>query len=103
VKPNVIRKGKLGQISDIVAFTDLLRVACCAEYWCPEILADDFVRRFAMRGANLMWFVGVGASASAGIPTAGDTIWDFKQRLFVTQRKVTLESVWDHSIAWCVQ
>ena len=60
-----------------------------------EIASDDFARRFAMRAPNLMWFVGAGASASAGVPTAGDMIWDFKQRLFVSQRHATGKSVTD--------
>lgn len=44
----------------------------------PTIGADDFARRFALRAGNLMWFLGAGASAAAGIPTAGDMIWEFK-------------------------
>ena len=63
----------------------------------PEIAADDFVRRFTMRASNLMWLLGAGASASSGIPTVSDMIWDFKQRLFVTQRNATLRSVADLS------
>ena len=58
---------------------------------------DDFCRRFAMRSANLMWFLGAGASASAGVPTARDMIWDFKQRLFVSQRGVARHEVADLS------
>ncbi len=50
-----------------------------------------------MRAGNLMWFLGAGASASAGIPTAGQMIWDFKQKLFVSQRKVSPQSVTDLS------
>lgn len=65
----------------------------------PEIAIDDFARRFTMRASNLMWLLGAGASASSGIPTAGDMIWDFKQRLFVTQRKVAPRSVADLSDA----
>ena len=42
-----------------------------------------------------MWFLGAGASASAGVPTATDMIWEFKQRLFISQRKVTPQSVAD--------
>jgi hypothetical protein len=60
-----------------------------------EIGADDFARRFSLRAGNLMWFLGAGASASAGIPTAGDMIWEFKQTLFVTQRRVSLKMVAD--------
>lgn len=36
------------------------------------VSVDDFVRRFSMRTGNLMWLLGAGASASAGIPTAWD-------------------------------
>ena len=32
-----------------------------------------------------MWFLGAGASASAGLPTAMDMIWEFKRLLFVSQ------------------
>src|ERR1043165_2877077 len=64
---------------------------------CPSVAADDFARRFSMRGGALMWLLGAGASASAGIPTAWDMIWEFKQRLFVSQRHVSLKSVADLS------
>jgi hypothetical protein len=60
-----------------------------------KITADDFARRFAMRTSNLMWLLGAGASAAAGIPTAGQMIWEFKQRLFVSQRKVSPKAVAD--------
>jgi hypothetical protein len=63
----------------------------------PEIGADDFVRRFALRAPNLMWLLGAGASVSAGIATAGDMIWEFKQRLFVSQRHASRQSVADLS------
>ena len=32
-----------------------------------------------------MWFLGAGASASAGLPTAMDMIWEFKRLLFISQ------------------
>ena len=32
-----------------------------------------------------MWFLGAGASASAGLPTAADMIWEFKRVLFISQ------------------
>ena len=44
-----------------------------------------------------MWFLGAGASAAAGIPTAWDMIWEFKQQLFVTQRRVSPQTVDDLS------
>jgi hypothetical protein len=42
-----------------------------------------------------MWLLGAGASAAAGIPTAWDMIWEFKQRIYVSQKRVSLESVTD--------
>jgi hypothetical protein len=63
----------------------------------PEIPGDDFARRFSMRTANLMWFLGAGASAAAGIPTAYDMIWEFKQQLFISQRRVSAKAVADLS------
>ena len=63
----------------------------------PEIAADDFARRFSLRSGNLMWLLGAGSSASAGIPTAGDMIWEFKQTLFVSQRRVSPKMVADLS------
>lgn len=63
----------------------------------PTVGADDFARRCALRAGGLMWFLGAGASASAGIPTAGDMIWEFKQRLYVSQRRVEPHAVADLS------
>jgi len=63
----------------------------------PEILADDFVRRFSQRKGQLMWLLGAGVSASANIITAWDMIWRFKQTLFITQRRVPASSVADLS------
>lgn len=62
-----------------------------------RIEPHDFARRFQRRAANLMWLLGAGASASAGVPTAWDMIWEFKQLLYVSQRKVSLRSVADLS------
>lgn len=63
----------------------------------PDIGADDFARRFSLRAANLMWLLGAGSSDSAGIPTAWDMIWAFKQTLFVSQRRTSPQLVADLS------
>lgn len=63
----------------------------------PRLDADDFARRFAVRASSLMWFLGAGASAAAGVPTAVDMTWQFKQALFVSQRKVSRHTVADLS------
>lgn len=44
-----------------------------------------------------MWFLGAGASAAAGVPTAGDMIWEFKQRLYISQKGVSAATVADLS------
>ena len=62
-----------------------------------EIGADDFARRFSLRAKNLMWLLGAGASASAGIPTAWDMVWEFKQQLFISQRRISPNTVADLS------
>lgn len=62
-----------------------------------QIRLDDFARRFSMRTGNLMWLLGAGASASAGIPTASDMIWEFKQQLFISQRRISPQAVADLS------
>lgn len=42
-----------------------------------------------------MWLRGSGASAAAGIPTVRDMIWEFKQQLYVSQRRVFPKQVAD--------
>ena len=44
-----------------------------------------------------MWFLGAGASASAGVPTATDMIWEFKQKLFSSRHRDSADSVADLS------
>jgi len=46
-----------------------------------------------------MWLLGAGASAAAGIPTARDMIWEFKQQLYVSQKRVSPKTVSDLSNA----
>jgi hypothetical protein len=54
-----------------------------------------FLRLFQLRGEQIMWFLGAGASRSAGIKTAGDMIWDFKQRLYRSQKKLPPSAITD--------
>jgi hypothetical protein len=61
----------------------------------PRIEPDDFARRYSLRAGTLMWLLGAGASASAGIPTAWDMTWEFKQQLYASQRKVSPKLVAD--------
>ena len=55
---------------------------------CRALDIPGFLRLFQLRSTQIMWFLGAGASRSAGIKTAGDMIWDFKQRLYRSQRRL---------------
>ena len=55
----------------------------------------SFLRLYQLRNAQIMWFLGAGASRAAGIKTAGDMIWDFKQRLYRSQKKLPPSAITD--------
>ena len=54
-----------------------------------------FLRSFQLRKAQVMWFLGAGASRAAGIKTAGDMIWEFKQKLYCSEKKMPLSFIAD--------
>lgn len=56
---------------------------------------DEFLRILPVRAPNIAWFLGAGASASAGLPTAGDLIWQFKRSLYCAAQRVSLNSCED--------
>ena len=56
---------------------------------------SDFLPVFKTRRANLMWFLGAGASSAAGVPTAGDMVWEFKRTLYCARQRVSLASCAD--------
>lgn len=43
---------------------------------------SEFTSIFCTRPQNFAWFVGAGASRTAGLPTATDVIWDMKKRYY---------------------
>lgn len=57
---------------------------CCSE--------TDFVRRAAAVQTRLMWFLGAGASRTAGMPTAADIIWDLKRRYYCLHENQDLQA-----------
>ena len=60
----------------------------------PEwIRLDELSRIHRMRGPQLMWFLGAGASAAAGVPTAENMTWEFKQVLYSTKQGVPITSL----------
>ena len=62
---------------------------------CDALDMPAFLRLFQLRSTQIMWFLGAGASRSAGIKTAGDMIWDFKQRLYRSQKKLPPSAITD--------
>ena len=54
-----------------------------------------FLRLFQLRKAQIMWFLGAGASRASGIKTAGDMIWEFKQKLYCSEKNVPLSYIAD--------
>lgn len=42
----------------------------------------EFTARFCTRPQNFAWFLGAGSSATAGLPTAMDILWDMKRRYY---------------------
>jgi NAD-dependent SIR2 family protein deacetylase len=59
----------------------------------------EFLRLYPMRARNLMWLLGAGASASAGVPTASHMIWEFKRTLYCSAQHVSLRTCSDLSSA----
>jgi len=55
----------------------------------------EFLRLYTERSQNLMWFLGAGASATSGVPTAGDMIWDFKRMIYCAEQKVSVRACQD--------
>jgi hypothetical protein len=49
---------------------------------------DEFVRIYQVRGPQLMWLLGAGASAYAGAPTSADMILEFKASLYASRERV---------------
>ena len=56
---------------------------------------EDFLRIYPLRSPNIMWFMGAGASASAGVPTAYNMIWDFKRSLYCAAQRIPIASCSD--------
>ena len=61
----------------------------------PRMDTATFLRRHADRSPMLMWLLGAGASASAGIATAGQMTWDFKRTIFCSEERVPIAACQD--------
>jgi hypothetical protein len=57
----------------------------------------EFIRLFEVRAPKIMWFLGAGASVSAGVPSAWDLIWQFKQKIYCSEQRIPIGRVADLS------
>ena len=55
-------------------------------------MEDNFIRHFVQNAPQLMWFLGAGASRTAGMPTATDIIWDLKRKYYCLQENQDLQT-----------
>lgn len=62
-----------------------------------RITVAEFLRQFEIRAPNIMWMLGAGASAAAGIPTAFHMIWDFKRALYCSAQRISINTCSDLS------
>lgn len=56
---------------------------------------SDFLRIYPLRAPQIMWFLGAGASAAAGVPTAYHMIWHFKQLLYCSNNRKAVSTCSD--------
>lgn len=57
-----------------------------------QISESDFLQHYIQNAQHLMWFLGAGASRSAGLPTATDIIWDLKRRYYCLHENQDFQS-----------
>jgi len=57
-----------------------------------ELPETEFLQHFLANAPHMMWFLGSGASRSAGLPTATDIIWDLKHRYYCLHENQDLKS-----------
>lgn len=58
---------------------------------------EQFLRLYPMRTPRIMWLLGAGASASAGVKTAYHMIWEFKRSIYCSRQRVPLTACSDLS------
>ena len=65
----------------------------------------EFTSIYCARPQNFSWFLGAGASRSAGLPTATDIIWDLKCRYYCREENqdVSRQDIQNHSVRARIQ
>jgi hypothetical protein len=52
-----------------------------------------FARLYEMQAPRIAWLFGAGASAAAGLPTAWQVTWDWKRRIYASEKNVRLSAL----------
>ena len=69
------------------------------------MLQSQLITAIAARSAQFAWFLGAGASRTAGLPTAGDIIWDLKRRYYRQEenREVSPQDIQNDAVRHRIQ
>jgi hypothetical protein len=59
----------------------------------PMVTLAEFSRLWSRRSTRLTWLLGAGASAAAGVPTAGQMIWELRRILYATDEGISIKSL----------
>ncbi|MEX1014330.1 MAG: SIR2 family protein [Candidatus Paceibacterota bacterium] len=57
-----------------------------------QIELSTVLPQLLLRSNQIMWFLGAGASVTAGVPTAGQMIWEFKKRKYCADKSIPIKS-----------
>lgn len=70
-----------------------------------RMLQSQMLALIAERPAQFAWFLGAGASRTAGLPTAGDIIWDLKRRYYRQEenREVSPQDIQNDAVRHRIQ
>lgn len=66
---------------------------------------SEFTGRFCERPQNFAWFLGAGASRTAGLPTATDIVWDLKRRYYCREenQKISRQDIQNAAVRTRIQ
>lgn len=59
----------------------------------PVVPVDQFLRAMSLRGAEIMWLLGAGASVAAGVPSADGLMWRLRCLLMATRRRMPIDQL----------
>lgn len=70
-----------------------------------DMLQSQLITLITERPSQFAWFLGAGASRTAGLPTAGDIIWDLKRRYYRQEenREVSPQDIQNDAVRHRIQ